>query len=311
MYVIPLLPEELLSGYRGRLRSLNDIPDSKGVALAFTRLVAKDQRRNRQEHSFAEAAASLSGLSLHDVVMQHTLWPFAKALGRPTDVAQIEELARSVPGRTAIMRCARRHAWFCMECVQEDLGFWHTSYWRRSHQLPGALWCDKHLSALYRVDQGAIAEGPPDHHLATASEPDRDLVTQLTLNPVVKAFVNLCIEVLTSGLTVSLKLMIDRVAGRLVGGNPAWSSDEAKALLSREARRQVPTQWFCEVFPRSEWPASGSIPMLDDVVDATPATSTAAFFLVAALAVEGIDEILKMLGAPQAALGFPTSQPSR
>ena len=37
----------------------------------------------------------------------------------------------------------------CQSCMEEDKGVWATTYWHRSHQLPGVLICLKHGDVLY------------------------------------------------------------------------------------------------------------------------------------------------------------------
>ena len=40
----------------------------------------------------------------------------------------------------------------CQACVEEDLGFWGFSYWRRNHQVRGVDCCPKHGVLLHQVD---------------------------------------------------------------------------------------------------------------------------------------------------------------
>lgn len=305
MDIPTLLPEELLEGYRGRLRCLNMMRDGQAVAGALNGLhLGKGTSHPARELSFVDLVAKHNRCSAHQVVMQHSLWPFTAALGRPHDPAHVEQLMHTLAGRTAVMRVARPQAWLCPDCVHEDLGFWGVSYWRRGHQLPGAMWCEKHQTPLHPTSRGAIQGGPPDHCMPVAEPPDVAWVESLQSNVVVQRFASICAGILDSAPVLDrVHCAVAVVAGAIRAGI-CGRPDDAGDALSALARERLPQAWRANVFPKINWSQTGSIPMIDAVchVQRYPASEVAIAF-VSSLIFDSADEALVTLGRITTAVG--------
>lgn len=297
MDIPTLLPEELLEGYRGRLRCLNMMRDGQAVAAALNGLhLGVGRWHQARELSLVDLVAKHNRCSAHQVVMHHSLWPFTAAVERPHVPAEIEQLMHTQAGRTAVMRGARPQAWLCPDCVHEDLGFWGVSYWRRSHQLPGAMWCEKHQTALHRTSRGAIQEGPPDHCMPDAEAPDLAWVGHLQSHAVVQRFVSICTSILDSALILDRAHCARTIVAGAIRAQICGHPDDVSGALSDLARQQFPLEWRANVFPRINWAQTGPIPMIDAVcsVQRYPA-STVAIAFVSSLIFDSTDDALTAL----------------
>lgn len=101
------------------------------------------------------ALAGFLRLPPQEVLWRHTVFPYLTAhFGGPTfdqAVSNAYATGRTAVGTAAVIQAAstfvplRR---FCRTCAEADVARWGTSHWRRSHHLPGVLFCLEHGEAL-------------------------------------------------------------------------------------------------------------------------------------------------------------------
>lgn len=122
-------------------------------------------------HVAAHTAASWS-LDAIGLARLATPMPYFCALASPRQQESIvQEVARRPGGRkpTFLMKAIRRRRTlsFCRECVRSDRLSNTSPYWRRAHQLPGVLFCDRHRTRLlevpYSTSRSAPWPLPPKH----------------------------------------------------------------------------------------------------------------------------------------------------
>lgn len=300
-----LLPEELLIGYEGRLRTLNYVPESPSIAAALNRLTPRSSSAPGLQMSFVEMVAEAHGRTVLDVVMNHTLWPYTAAVGRLTSRAAIEAFVVSQAGRTALSRPTRHGAWLCADCVTEDLAFRNLSYWRRNHQLPGAFWCDKHGSPLAQVSSLAMTTGEPHHFAAHARRCDQMDGLALRANRLVSDFTELSVELLAAGAVVDHATTARSIRARAVAQGLVKSGGDVGIALSKLARASAPLTWLAEAFPKITWREVGGNTVISAVCRERPSSvSTAAVLLVASLVSSSTDDALALL------VVRPSSSPS-
>jgi len=299
MLVPDLLLEELLDGYRGRLRFLNDLRDRQAVTATLNGLHIGHDGHQARERSFVELVAKYNRRSIHHVVMHHSLWPFTAAIGRPNSVSDIERLADQQAGRTAMMRSARPDAWLCPKCVAEDLAFWGASYWRRSHQLPGVLWCDKHHNGLRRANLNELQAGPPDHCLENAEPLDTGWIESLRSNSIIQRFLDICAGILESGAPLDKTHCTHSIVLAAVGAGLCSRSQDVGRALFDLACSQLPVEWCCSAFPRINWTRATGTAMIDAACRVQYPTSTAAIAFVGALVFRSADNALNALAPGQ------------
>jgi hypothetical protein len=115
---------------------------------------------------WSEQARSGLGLSSTDLARRHTTLPFFSAVRTRRDSMETyEKIEPSYLKRTLHIPNQLR---FCSECFREDRVIGRHPYWRRSHQLPGALFCHIHKILLHQTRDGL--EGVALYDIETAEE---------------------------------------------------------------------------------------------------------------------------------------------
>lgn len=142
-----LLPEEMLAGYVGRVSRMNGISQQR----LWRHLHEHETLTSKPGHlrTWVHALATAYPLDADTLASSHTLIPLLMVL-RPTgssiNIANPKALHHC---ETALPDGGPR---LCPACVEEDLGFWGLSYWRRNHQIRGIDCCPKHDVPLLRFE---------------------------------------------------------------------------------------------------------------------------------------------------------------
>lgn len=89
------------------------------------------------------------------------------------------------------MKLARPRAYFCQKCVTEQQDIHGFSYWHREHQIPGALWCSKHMTPFNYVNNETAFLFPPAFFLKSAFTVDKNLIAIVQPNPAIQKFLQL------------------------------------------------------------------------------------------------------------------------
>lgn len=196
MHLPTLFPDELDQGYFSRVAMLNSIEDPLFQYARMKNLIMARGFRFEIE-SWAECIAALTGQPAIQFVRRHTLIPFYFAI-QPNEGGPWEEIAAE--RSRLLLRCRTRpKRWwmFCPQCASEDLQFWGVSYWRRSHQLPGCVWCSKHEVGLQSAaDPNAVKRLP--HTIADFHQPNPDVVSDALSNATIRRYADLCSAFLES-----------------------------------------------------------------------------------------------------------------
>lgn len=184
----PLLPDEYLEGYRGRLGAFNAFGERNQVSRFVSRLQPDGALAATSKRSFLDSVAIINQKSISDVVMAHTLWPLMAAIGRPSDPADIESIARHPIANFIFTRKARSGLWLCHDCVKEDLRERKFTYWRCSHQVPGRHSCQAHRTQLRVIGMEPLMVDAPDEVLHRAEGINEDLFAEIERNPLASRF---------------------------------------------------------------------------------------------------------------------------
>lgn len=102
--------------------------------------------------------ASLAGLEAEQLLVEHTMFPFATAFLPHMDRQRLLNKALSPRSKTTSIGSLTKNIShgvefrrICKQCVHDDLAAFGESYWRRSHMLPGVLFCPTHGSWLFNT----------------------------------------------------------------------------------------------------------------------------------------------------------------
>ena len=140
--------DEFALGFIGRLCHVNLVSsyfDMMRSLLAHYGLIS-------EAGAYLKALALLSEKDLQDFVAAHSIAPamltnwnvFAGRLGG--------KVHRKIGDERNPLKLARKQAYLCPKCIEQqrhDLGF---SFWHRVHQLPGIYWCPWHQTTLLGCD---------------------------------------------------------------------------------------------------------------------------------------------------------------
>lgn len=131
-------------------------------------------------------------MSIRDFVMRHTTLPLRRGItSYQPDLAHGSELGSNMLWSTG-MRMARTGAYFCEDCVREDLDFHGRSYWRRAHQIPGVLCCQKHSTPLKFVEDHSAVFDAPSRLIARSQVVDATWCKNVMANEAVARFLAIC-----------------------------------------------------------------------------------------------------------------------
>ncbi len=204
------LADEFMLGHIGRWRTVNHF---RSVAQCLDELSQQyaDQRCGPQNPLALQIMARHSGLDFHDYARLHTMLPFTafsvydkRIVNQAWSVGVTKRHGAGTP---------RQAAYFCPACTEEDLGYWGYSYWRRSHQLPGMYWCQKHPNErLHAVDAPDAFDTQPHLWIGAAKARIHDLPIALRDHAEVRRFGEFCQAMLDHGRPLMVKA-VRRVLG--------------------------------------------------------------------------------------------------
>lgn len=132
------------------------------TGLSLKRLMKALCGASRSCNSFASSSSLLDpvgravGLDPEELLWRHTTFPYVVAFMPPTEVARLRARALSpTPQPGGAAPCTHSitkgldYRRYCQLCAAEDLTIRGTSYWHRSHQLPGTWICTTHRVSLW------------------------------------------------------------------------------------------------------------------------------------------------------------------
>lgn len=157
-------------------------------------------------------------------------------------------------GRRVGRSSPRPAAFFCPSCVAEDEDFWHISYWRRVHQLPGMFACSKHPDSLLRfvVEQDALTH-PPAHWLGCGRAfvaPEAEMMKSHLL---VRRFVEIGDAMLEGGQTWAVDRLWPKLRQRAESLGVGGRVRSRLPFLSDLAIQQLPRLLLDELLLSRRW----------------------------------------------------------
>jgi hypothetical protein len=291
------LPDELDRGYLGRVMRLNGFRTEKECVAELSAWSGLSGLHERSV-PIATLLSRVSGLETQAFVQRHTTLPFRRGITSymPTLTHGCE--SNDTILRNSGMRLARPGAYFCRECAEADQVFHGVSYWRREHQIPGALCCSKHGSPLsYVEDEQAFLKAPAaffkqchtvDYGLAEASQ----------ASSAVCRYLEICAGLLDRAAPLDVKDVVRVLAGRARSlGLQTWGGKAAGPLLSDLVADTLDSSWLGVVLPDLVTKSRGELlNRLDGVLYLrTAASSTVAYVLAASVLFDSADEALSAL----------------
>lgn len=191
------LPDEIAKGIKGRVLRLNGWT-SERYAMQSLHEWARVECPSERPLCSAELFAKVVGIDVTRFVRDHTMLPFLRSV-----VATQAEVPHGSQSHWKLLEkralCdTRRDSYLCRECVKEDCDFHGAAYWRRSHQLPGVFWCQKHECALsVAVSKHAMLSSPAEF-LERCADISADWVKELKRNDAISNFLAISNDLMIS-----------------------------------------------------------------------------------------------------------------
>ena len=248
---VEALADEYAEGHLGRLAILNGV---KSTASFLDILSSEHQRCCDVDPTPnpVELLSHASGLNALEYMKLHTLLPFS--------CFALDEEKRSVDSiwsrEIQILRglhTSRPGGFFCVECVKEDIQFRGFSYWRRSHQLPGKFWCDKHPNShLLDVDSKDPFARLPQNWINDPATIYHELSLTTRDHPMVIRFNECCQTMLDAGRCLDKRTLRSPLThNALLAGINVYSSTYSASYprFSDLLAAIFPTEWLELTYP--------------------------------------------------------------
>ena len=301
-----LLPDEDARGYWGRVMRLNGVPGAPHTEATFT---SATRNRLLTDHGIkpgmAEVLSAVAGIPMTNLVHAHTLVPFSGAILAVVNGDWCGNSHTSKELRRVATHPNARRRSLCRECVSEDLDFWGFSYWRRSQQLPGIVWCTKHGCALLRAQANDTWQTMPHEALPNAQSVSDAVVEHALAHPVLLRYAEVCNELLNLKRPLSTFQVVRAMTRRARSLGLVHETATTGEKLSEYAASCISGPW-----QREFWSTAPSAPInscfhaLDATLSRLLGTCEAdAYALAIALLYNSVDDALNDLSTPLPPLG--------
>lgn len=301
MLIRPLpFPDELDEGYAGYVMRLNGMGSMKDLNRLM-REWAGCQDKSWREVSRLEVISKVANLSVMDFVLHHTTLPLRRGItSYQADLPHGSERNKKI-WWSAAMREARTGAFFCQCCAREDLDFHGRSYWRRSHQVPGQLICQKHGIPLSFCRNSSAFHQAPSSWIGNCESVDAMWAQEVTANETIARYLAICDGLMDRNQPFAVNHVRSVLFRKGASMGLQTNGGKVKApLLSDIVIEQCGRQWLALVVPDlAEKPEKKPLSKLDGVFYLTTSASTTfAYVLACAALFESADEAINALASP-------------
>lgn len=243
MLIPEINPDEFGPGYMIRLGLCNGLKNQARVSNAI-----KDYLRNIDITTdlITVQLAVLLDINIEQFCQQHTLLPIYRGL---TNIEpEITHGSMNYP--YAIKRYGHfgfvKQFKVCRACMAEDLDYLGYSYYRRSHQIPGAQVCTKH----HDLNEGNLLKAPSGLFVNPNMIDSCKLENiQIFKNPVIDRLHDIFNGLCDFNIPIFTVKIIDQLQFKAREKNLRWSSDGTKKLFSDLVLEQLPLDWLIEYLP--------------------------------------------------------------
>lgn len=248
MLIPEILPGELARGYLGRLRTINGFPNPKETVRVLRHYLG-ERSSGRQSSPVAILLAKALQMPTEAFCRQHTMLPYMRAV-----TSHLPDMKHGVAGSENVvwlggMSTPQPGACFCRSCVTEDMDFWGYAYFRRSHQLPGVPYCEKHREPLLRVaDEGALYSSPCEL-LERSDLEEASFSASILDNPTIDRYAAIAGHWLHSDKPIPTHLILRLLQMRAELFGLRRGVRGRRSLLSDQAMAVFPSDWLASIFP--------------------------------------------------------------
>lgn len=238
-----LMPDEFILGYLGRIGAANGI-SRESELRAILRQSYKHQNGVDSDGTLIEHLAQASGVDTYHFACHHTLIPLYRAVA-----SHLHDHMHGEPGDFGLLsahapRLMRDDLQICPDCIREDMDYLGFTFWRRSHQLPGIDWCQKHATALHSVPHPSDLFKPPHIMQESLGESATQLDKTTEENPAIGRYAELVQVVLDFKLPIAPEAISSLLADKARQQGLRTNPEGNKPVLSDIIPKQLPIGWM-------------------------------------------------------------------
>jgi hypothetical protein len=242
--------------------------------------------------TWARPLAEMLNVSVTEVLTAHTLEPLLRAHCSPVADSRISPASiRLLPAiKNTEIAVPGRHLRLCQSCVHEDIDFWGYSYWRRSHQIPGVLWCMKHGCSLMEVQDRRAK----DHFPELCADDSLSRCRSHIWSPAVQRYADICAGLLEIENRVPLRQARYRMRQQASAIGLRLAILGTRMNASDKVVEDFPQRWLFTVMLNMRKKVKGEyFPSIDNVYKSgARAASGCAYALVLSALYASADEAL-------------------
>ncbi len=283
MLIRPLpLPDELDEGYAGCVMRLNGKQSMKDLDTLM-RAWAGCPDASWREVSRLELLSKVANLTVMDFVLRHTTLPLRRGItSYQADLPHGSDQNKRIWWSTA-MRESRTGAYFCEHCAREDVGFHGRSYWRRSLQIPGMLFCTKHGIPLNFCSNSSAFHQAPSSWIGKSESVEVAWAQDVMGNETIARYLAICDGLMDCRLPFDVKHVRAVLSQQGASLGLRISAHKVKEpLLSDRLIEQCGRQWLALVLPAlAEKPDKVPLTKIDGVFYLTNSASTSFAYILA------------------------------
>jgi TniQ len=243
-----LLPDEWAAGYWGRVLLLNGLGETAcaGAKAIFLQNFCSNHGIVFEGVDRALAVVSAAAqVPLVQVLTAHTLVPLDGAVSDVVHGNWFGDRYEATRRRLLTVRDDQRPGSLCSECAEEDLNFWGVSYWRRSHQIPGMVWCQKHGCLLRHTVESMGSQLLP--HRAETQTLDADKVTLARSSRegvTISRYTEICSELMLRQKPLSRLQVLRAIGAKARESGLQLDGSASGTSLYELAARCLPSAWL-------------------------------------------------------------------
>ena len=243
------MPDEIAAGHMGRLRWLNEWRNGLTATQSLHRALVADEVEAKDPSAFYLLAAA-SNITPTDYARLHSMLPASRLAFTLGAGAAHGSIRATATARALGLALPRGLPLACIDCIREDLDHWGFSWYRRSHQLVGVDWCDKHGRELVRVHSRDPFWLTPHWHVqAGATSWVGAYVEQLPdASELVERYVAIASAALLLAAPLPSRLLNARLARR-IEILELRLGESSRAGFSDWIAARAPSEWLSRHFP--------------------------------------------------------------
>jgi len=296
MFIPPLLPDELLLGYRGRLANIHHRIRTADIHQQLRENFVPPQDFEGRSLLVGCLATALN-TSVNQLLRDHTLMPLIAAFPESDEESPNNEIDLEDSSSSIWLRLTRARLAMCPDCIEDDLKRLHFSYWRRSHQQPGLFRCHQHGGALMFIAHRSFLCESPDEVLGQCDEEDAEALVASTENEIVVRANALIGATLNSTRSATHAAVTEKLQALAIVHSGGLDLKSTIDKISTGVLRAVSEAWRQDLMPTTGLSDDASSRLVGRALQAEqPRLPAAAICFVTAVLVLSVDEGLRILG---------------